>query len=69
MLVEAGLEAGYKTQLVTFEVCSRGMVDFELICSTFKTSTKATANLTLNIRTVIWQSFKNLCSRYLMNLD
>ena len=66
-LVEAGQEAGYSTQLITLEVGSRGMVtdsDFELIRSTFKSSTKETVHLTLDIiRTVILQSFKIWCSR------
>ena len=66
-LVEAGCEAGYRTELITLEVGSRGMVldsDFEMIHSTFVTTRKDAVNLTLAvIRTTLLHSFKIWCSR------
>ena len=66
-LVDAGCEAGYRTELITLEIGSRGMVmdsDFEMIRSTFARTRKDAVNLTLAvIRTTLMHSFKIWCSR------
>lgn len=49
-LVEAECEAGYRTELITLEVGSRGMEtdsDFEMIRATFAVSRKDAVNLAL----------------------
>ena len=66
-LVEAGRAAGYKTELITVEVGSRGMLDvsnFDALREVIKTSMKEFTSLTLlTIRTAILGSFDIWSSR------
>ena len=68
-LVEAGCMAGFRTELITIEVGSRGMlsdVEFETLKSTFNVPGKTMTSLCLQvIRTTILESFKIWCSRNL----
>ena len=66
-LVEAGHAAGYKTELITIEVGSRGMVcvaDFDDLRAAINATQKATTNLCLEvIRTTLLGSFRIWGSR------
>ena len=63
-LVEAGRETGYRTELLTVEVGSRGNADFEALRAAINASCKDTANLCLLvIRTALLESFRIWCSR------
>ena len=70
-LVEAGRAAGYRTELITIEVGSRGMLshsDLELLAEAIGSTQKDIANLCLTvIRTTLLGSFKIWCSRNTVN--
>ena len=66
-LEEAGRVAGYKTELITIEVGSRGMVcsaDFEILKAAVNATGKDVTNLCLEvIRTTLLESFRIWVSR------
>ena len=66
-LVEAGRAAGYKTELITVEVGSRGMLDtsdLEPLAAAISCHHKDIQSLCLSvIRTTLLESFKIWCSR------
>ena len=70
-LVEAETAAGYRTELITLEVGSRGMLcvsDLDPLRETIKTTSKEATSLCLDIiRTTLLQSFRIGTSRNLIN--